>query len=167
MAEPTSGAGTYTEPVKTKRTPRVGKSFSSRNPTPIGAIGLVFLIVLVYAAFNATKLPLIGGGTQYTAYFTESANLKSGDDVRIAGVKVGEVQDVTLSGPKVKVTFTVKDGWVGNQSTIDIRLKTLLGAKLLDINSVGTKAQDSHDAIPRSPVSTHHAASAPTSGGRK
>jgi phospholipid/cholesterol/gamma-HCH transport system substrate-binding protein len=152
MADPTSSAATdsgqYSKPIKTKRVPRVGKSFTSRNPTPIGAIGLVFLIVLVYAAFNATKLPLIGGGTQYTAYFTEAAGLKSGDDVRIAGVKVGEVQGVGLSGAKVKVTFTVKDGWVGNQSTIDIKLKTLLGAKLLDVNSIGTKSQDSHQAIP-------------------
>src|SRR3954469_16297059 len=75
-------------PLTTRKAPKIGKSFSSRNPTPIGAIGLVFLLVLLLAAFNAAKLPLIGGGTVYSAYFTESANLKSGDDVRIAGIKV-------------------------------------------------------------------------------
>jgi phospholipid/cholesterol/gamma-HCH transport system substrate-binding protein len=138
-----------TQPLMTRKTPRLGKSFSSRNPTPIGAIGLVFLLVLLYAAFNAASLPLIGGGTAYSAYFTESANLKSGDDVRIAGVKVGTVQDVTLDKTlgMVKATFTVKDGWVGDQSTIDIKLKTLLGAKYLAINSVGSSAQDPSQTI--------------------
>lgn len=136
-------------PVKTRRTARLGKSFSSRNPTPIGAIGLVLLLALLYAAFNVSSLPLIGGGTEYSAYFTESANLKSGDDVRIAGIKVGTVQDVSIDQQKglVKVTFTVKDAWVGDQSTVDIKLKTLLGAKYLNVNSVGINAQPAGQVI--------------------
>jgi phospholipid/cholesterol/gamma-HCH transport system substrate-binding protein len=136
-------------PVKTRRAPRVGRSFSSRNPTPIGAIGLVFLLVLLYAAFNVEHLPLIGGGTVYHAEFTESASLKAGDDVRIAGVKVGEVQSVSIDTTKnlVKVAFTVKNGWVGDQSTVDLKLKTLLGEKYLSINSEGTKSQPSGQTI--------------------
>jgi phospholipid/cholesterol/gamma-HCH transport system substrate-binding protein len=149
-------------PVQTRRTPRIGRSFSSRNPTPIGAIGLVFLLVLLLAAFNASKLPLIGGGTQYSAYFAESANLKIGDDVRIAGVKVGKVQSVAIQSPVraangtwpcpkpgcVKATFTVKSGFVGDESTVDIKLKTLLGAKYLNINSLGQDSQDHSNTIP-------------------
>jgi phospholipid/cholesterol/gamma-HCH transport system substrate-binding protein len=128
---------------------RVGRSFSSRNPVPIGAVGLVLLVVSLVAAFNAAKLPLIGGGTEYTAYFTDSANLKSDDGVEIAGVKVGRVQDVVIDTEKalVKVTFTVKDGWVGNESTIDIKIKTLLGAKYLSIESIGGRAQNPDDVI--------------------
>jgi phospholipid/cholesterol/gamma-HCH transport system substrate-binding protein len=139
-----------TAPLTTRKAPRIGKSFSSRNPLPIGVLGLVFILVLLYAAFNASSLPLIGGGTKYTAYFTESANLKTDDDVRIAGVKVGQVQDVTLDQDKglVKATFTVKDGWVGDQSRVDIKLKTLLGAKYLNIDSVGQNKQDPGKAIP-------------------
>src|SRR5436305_9299060 len=137
-------------PLTTRKAPRIGKSFSSRNPLPIGAIGLVFILVLLYAAFNAANLPLIGGGTEYSAYFTESANLKIDDDVRIAGVMVGKVQDVTLDADKgvVKATFTVKDGWVGNESRVEIKLKTLLGAKYLNINSVGHTKQDAGRTIP-------------------
>jgi virulence factor Mce family protein len=146
MAAPTSSptppAGA--EPLTTRKAPRIGKSFSARNPTPIGAIGLVFLLLLLYAAFNASSLPLIGGGTQYTAWFTEAANLRSGDDVRISGVKVGEVQSVSVVRKYglVQATFTVKSGWVGDQSTVDIKLRTLLGAKYLSVNSIGTKPQD-------------------------
>jgi phospholipid/cholesterol/gamma-HCH transport system substrate-binding protein len=141
------------KPLTTRKAPRIGKSFSQRNPLPIGIIGLVFLLVLLVAAFNAEKLPLIGGGTEYSAYFSESANLKPDDPVRIAGVKAGSVEDVGLGRSTacsknhkvqtcVKVTFTVKDGWVGNESTIDLKLKTLLGQKYLNINSSGTSAQN-------------------------
>ncbi|WP_375484250.1 MCE family protein [uncultured Jatrophihabitans sp.] len=143
-----------TEPLTTRKSPRIGKSFSSRNPLPIGIIGLVFLLVLLIAAFNAASLPLIGGGTSYTAYFTDSANLKPDDDVRIAGVKAGKVTDVTLDGDKVKVQFDVKQGWVGDRSTIDLKLKTLLGQKYLSINSTGSKAQPTGDAIGTSRTTT-------------
>jgi phospholipid/cholesterol/gamma-HCH transport system substrate-binding protein len=155
------------KPLMTRKAPRIGRSFSSRNPTPIGAIGLVFLLVLLIAAFNASKLPLIGGGTEYSAYFSESANLRSGDDVRIAGVKVGKVQSVSIVTDKndcvnpnpnitgcVKATFTVKNGFVGDQSTIDIKLKTLLGAKYLNIDSAGQNSQDSGNTIPISRTTT-------------
>jgi phospholipid/cholesterol/gamma-HCH transport system substrate-binding protein len=149
-------------PVQTRKAPRIGRSFSSRNPTPIGAIGLVFLLVLLLAAFNASKLPLIGGGTTYSAYFKEAANLRTGDDVRIAGIKVGKVQSVSVHEPVkgkdgrwpcpkpgcVEAKFTVKNGFVGNQSTVDIKLKTLLGAKYLNINSVGGDGQDHSNTIP-------------------
>jgi phospholipid/cholesterol/gamma-HCH transport system substrate-binding protein len=109
----------------------------------------VLIMVVLWAAFNAGKLPLIGGGTTYTALFTEDAGLQASDDVRIAGVKVGTVSSTSLStyttgadkGTFVKVTFKVKNAYVGNQSTVAIKLKTLLGAKYLAINSVGQAKQ--------------------------
>ncbi|HEV7203615.1 MAG TPA: MlaD family protein [Jatrophihabitans sp.] len=142
--------GVYTKPVETKRVPRVGRSFTSRNPTPIGAIGLVLIAVLLFAAFNAASLPLIGGGTPYTAVFNTSANLKQGDDVRIAGVKVGKVESVTIDRAKgnVRVSFTVKDGWVGNESRAAIKLRTLLGAKYVEIDSSGPTELKSGGTIP-------------------
>lgn len=149
MSGPTPGGpeSSTATPVKTTKVPRIGKSFSSRNPLPIGAIGLAFILAMLVAAFNAESLPLIGGGTTYTAYFTDSANLKANNEVVIAGVKVGKVQDVSISGNTVKVTFTVKSGWIGDKSTVDIKLRTLLGAKYVNINSMGDKAQDPSQPI--------------------
>jgi len=134
---PSHGGST---PLTTRKSPRIGKSFSSRNPTPIGAIGLVLLLGVLWAAFNADKLPLIGGGTAYHALFKESANLRSGNDVRIAGVKVGTVDSVSIyKNDEVKVDFTIKNAFIGNESTASIKIKTLLGAKMLAIDSIGTK----------------------------
>lgn len=136
--------------MKTKKSNVGGKPFSRRNPLPIGAIGLALIAVVLWAAFNAEKLPLIGGGTNYSAYFTEAAGLRSGDQVRIAGVKVGKVESVGLDGNKVKVVFKVKNAFVGDQSTADIKIKTLLGAKYLGVNSIGTSALKPSHTIPTS-----------------
>jgi phospholipid/cholesterol/gamma-HCH transport system substrate-binding protein len=134
--------------MKTRRVNVGGKPFSSRNPTTIGAIGIVLIIVLLWASFNAASLPIIGGGTTYSAYFTDDAGLRANDEVRMAGVKVGKVDSIGLHDGVVKVTFKIKNGRVGNQSTVDIKLKTLLGAKYLSINSLGKDKQNPHATIP-------------------
>jgi phospholipid/cholesterol/gamma-HCH transport system substrate-binding protein len=125
---------------KTRRAPR-GRSFSSRNPTVIGAIGLVVVAALLWAAFNASKLPIIGGGTVYSAQFSEAAGLRPNDEVRVAGVKVGTVTSLGLEGDHVKVTFRVKHAFIGDRSTLAIKIKTLLGAKYLAVDSLGDAKQ--------------------------
>ncbi len=134
--------------MKTRKVSVGGKPFSARNPLPIGAIGLVMIVALLWAAFNASSLPIIGSGTTYTAYFTEDANLQPNDVVLVAGVKVGQVETTDLDGSRVKVTFKIKNAFIGNASTYEIKLKTLLGSKYLSINSMGTQPQNPHDAIP-------------------
>lgn len=47
----------------------------------------------------------------------------------------------------VTVDFTIKDGFVGDRSTVAIKLRTLLGAKYLAIDSVGSKSQDAGKMI--------------------
>ncbi|GAA3433416.1 hypothetical protein GCM10018954_030190 [Kutzneria kofuensis] len=81
------------------------KPFRERNPIAIGAIGLTVIALLMLAAFFADDLPIIGGGTTYSADFSEAAGLVPGNEVRIAGVKVGKVRSVGLDGDHVKVDF--------------------------------------------------------------
>ncbi|MGW0288403.1 MCE family protein [Streptomyces tuirus] len=114
------------------------KAFRDRNPVVIGAAGLTALALLTAAAFNADSLPLIGGGETYSAAFSEAGGLKPGDEVRIAGVKVGKVEEVDLAGDHVEVTFKVKgDPEVGSQTGASIRVKTILGAKYLALHPKG------------------------------
>jgi phospholipid/cholesterol/gamma-HCH transport system substrate-binding protein len=126
------------------------KPFRDRNPYAIGIISLTVLVLLFVAAFYSDNLPIIGGGTTYSADFAEDAGLQSGDDVRIAGVKVGKVTSIGLDGDHVKVTFQVKNAWIGDQSTADIKIKTLLGAKYLAVDPQGTNALNPGTAIPAS-----------------
>ena len=126
------------------------KPFRERNPYAIGIISLSVIVLVLVAAFYSDNLPIIGGGTTYSADFTEDAGLQTGDDVRIAGVKVGKVTSIGLENDHVKVTFQVKNAWVGDQSSADIRIKTLLGAKYLSVDPEGTAALNPDTAIPTS-----------------
>lgn len=124
------------------------KSFQKRNPVPIGIVGLVAIALFITAALNTEKLPIIGAGTVYTAEFKEAAGLIEDDSVRIAGVKVGSVQSVELAGDRVRVSFKVKDAWVGSRSTAAIKIQTVLGSKYLALNPLGKKQLDPSTSIP-------------------
>jgi phospholipid/cholesterol/gamma-HCH transport system substrate-binding protein len=126
------------------------KALRERNPIAIALIGLVVIALIVWVAFNAGNLPLIGGGTGYTAYFTEAAGLTPGNEVRVAGVTVGKVTGVSLDGDQVKVTFDVKNTWVGDESTVAIDIKTILGSKYLALDPLGAASQNPSAPIPAS-----------------
>lgn len=124
------------------------KPIRERSPIAVAVVGLVILLGLGSAAYAADDLPVIGGGTTYSADFTESAGLSSGNEVRVAGVKVGKVTGVSLGRGTVKVSFRVKDTWVGNASHASIMIKTLLGEKYLAVDPLGTAKQDPAKRIP-------------------
>ncbi|WP_329402524.1 MCE family protein [Streptomyces melanogenes] len=124
------------------------RPLAERHPVAIAVVGLLSMTLIGLLVYNVKALPFLGGGTRYTADFKESAGLHPGDEVRIAGVKVGEVNAVGLDGPKVKVAFTVKDAWVGDASTVGIAIRTLLGSKYLAVDPRGTAAQNPHRRIP-------------------
>ncbi|MFF3286000.1 MCE family protein [Streptomyces sp. NPDC003023] len=113
--------------------------FRERNPVMIGAVGITTLALLTAAAFNADSLPVIGAGDTYSAAFSEAGGLKPGDEVRIAGVKVGKVEEVDLDGDHVKVVFKVKgEPEFGTKTGAAIRIKTILGAKYLALQPKGS-----------------------------
>jgi phospholipid/cholesterol/gamma-HCH transport system substrate-binding protein len=126
------------------------KPIRERNPIAVAVAGLAILAVIALLTYFSSDLPFIGGGTGYTAYFSEAAGLQPGNEVRIAGVTVGQVTGVSLTGDKVAVTFRVKDEWVGNKTTAAIDIKTLLGDKYLALDPMGSRRQDPASPIPRS-----------------
>ena len=65
-----------------------------------------------------------------------------GAAVQVSGVKVGQVRDIDLDGPRVLVTFTVDDDIaVGDRSEAAIKTKSLLGAKFLELTPRGEGSQ--------------------------
>ena len=125
------------------------RSFQNRNPVPIALVGIAVLALAFIAALNSEDLPVIGGGTTYSADFSEASGLQKDNDVRIAGVKVGKVSDIALDGDKVKVSFKVKDAWLGDRTTAAIKIKTLLGQKYLSLDPEGEKTLNPGTVIPR------------------
>ena len=129
--------------------PRDEHSFRERNPVIVGAVSLAVIAAFILAAFRAQDLPLIGGGDTYYAAFTESGGLKANDEVRIAGVRVGKVEEVALDGDHVKVTFRVeKSADFGDDTHAAIKVKTLLGAMYLALEPSGSGQMAEGDEIP-------------------
>lgn len=115
------------------------RSFRDRDPLRIGIAGLAAIGVTLVLAFNVGDLPLIGGGEDYSAAFSEAGGIREGDDVRIAGVTVGEVSGIDLERGHVRVDFRVtKDVSFGPLTGASIRIKTLLGEKYLSLEPRGT-----------------------------
>lgn len=123
------------------------KSLKDRDQATVGAVAIVLIVLSVLVAFNADDLPIIGGGTTYTAEFAESAGLRPGNEVRLAGVKVGDVRGVELERNKVVVDFRVQDVSLGDRSVVAIEIKTLLGDKYLALTSAGDGQQPPNDRI--------------------
>lgn len=117
------------------------KSFRERRPGPIGVIGTVALLAITALVYFWPDLPGLNG-TTYEAEFSEAAGLRPDDEVRVAGIKVGEVTDVELDVDRVLVTFRVEDAWVGDHTTAAIKIKTLLGRKFLALHPTGGGEQD-------------------------
>ncbi|HEY2058808.1 MCE family protein [Amycolatopsis sp. NBC_01480] len=120
------------------------------NPVRTALIGLVVLALAFVTALNAPDLPVIGDGTTYAAEFTEAAGLQAGNDVRIAGVKVGRVSAIGLNGARVRVSFKVKGAWLGDTTGAAIKLKTVLGQKYLALDPEGSGTLDPDQPIPSS-----------------
>ncbi|MFB9923314.1 MCE family protein [Amycolatopsis halotolerans] len=110
---------------------------------------MTVLVLGVLTALRAPDLPIIGDGTAYAAEFSEAAGLASGNDVRIAGVKIGRVSEVSLDGASVRVSFRVSGAWLGDRTSAAIRIKTVLGQKYLALDPVGAGSLDPDTPIPR------------------
>ncbi|MFP5576976.1 MAG: MCE family protein [Acidimicrobiia bacterium] len=108
------------------------KSFRDRNPYLVGIISVLVLGSATGFAFLVGTLNLLEDAYPMEAVFTDASGLRSGDDVKIAGVKVGRVTglDVDRAIGAVTVSWVVDDGVeVGDGARAEIALSSLLGAK--------------------------------------
>lgn len=75
-------------------------------------IGLtLFMIValtLTWLVYVSLRRDVAGNTAPYSAVFTDVYGLREGDDVRMAGVRVGRVEKIELDGKLAKVSFVVQ-----------------------------------------------------------
>ena len=126
----------------------MSRQVRSLNPMPIGIGVIVLVVVLMWTALNVGRLPFLGGGTEYSAAFSEAAGLKAGNDVMVGGVKVGEVSSVALEGTHVRVEFTAEQVRISGEPRLEIGIGTLLGNKFLDLDPGRGGEWDPDEQIP-------------------
>ena len=110
----------------------------SRNSTTIAAgikLGIFTVVSILVTGLLAVIMGNIGfgGGTTYQAIFTTASMLQKGDDVRVAGVSVGEVKNVEhYHRTEALVTFRVQsDVPLTTASLAEIRFLNLVGDRYL------------------------------------
>ncbi len=132
----------------TKLPPKKSRRFAGkRSARSVGVLGIVVLLMLTLSAFYLKDLPMVGAAPQYTVQFSEAAGVKAGNEVRVAGVKVGEVTDVRLDGDKVLMRMRVENTWIGDKTQATIQIKTVLGQKYIALNPKGTKLANPRDTL--------------------
>jgi phospholipid/cholesterol/gamma-HCH transport system substrate-binding protein len=102
-------------------------------------VGVVVAVFLYLTLAQAT----IGPSNSYSALMTNVSGLQSGDVVRVAGVRVGQVDGLDVVGHnEIKVDFHVStDQHLSNQTRVLIRYENLLGSRYLELSQppgVGT-----------------------------
>ena len=85
-----------------------GRNYSGPAPWIFGLLIVALLAIGSYLAY-AKELPWSSPAYEITATFENSATIRTGSPVRIAGVEVGKVSDVELDGELAKVTFSVSE----------------------------------------------------------
>lgn len=126
------------------------KSFAERNSVVIGILGSAVLVLALLLSLTFQNLPFFNNGTGYTAMFTESGGLQSGDDVIVSGMVVGKVGGVSLDNGHVRIDFTVTDSNVhlGNETTAMISTETVLGKRGLRLTPNGSGVLPAGGTIP-------------------
>ncbi|MBZ4509525.1 MlaD family protein [Mycobacterium avium] len=109
-----------------------------RNPMFWGVNALAIIVVL---ALTAAAVYVSPPGEKSVVFFTDdAASVRPGEDVRIAGITVGRVKDLSIEPNQVKVRASVdSSAFVGDQSQIQVRMLTVVGGYYVNLVSLGNK----------------------------
>ncbi|WP_285032756.1 MlaD family protein [Mycolicibacterium sp. lyk4-40-TYG-92] len=101
--------------------------------------GIVTLALVAVVAGAASLLYVSPPGQKTVTFYTDdTASVQPGDQVRIAGIAVGKVKDVSLEANRVRVSARVDNSaFVGNKSTVEVRMLTVVGGYYVDLISLG------------------------------
>lgn len=120
-----------------------------------GFIGAVLIMLIIAVGLNPDQLIQRATMVRYQAVFAEAGGLAEGNDVIISGVKVGSVSKVSLYNGDALVSFNLR-GTVRLRShtTAHIRSGSLLGQRVLALESAGNGTLHPLDVIPLSRTSS-------------
>jgi phospholipid/cholesterol/gamma-HCH transport system substrate-binding protein len=116
-----------------------------------GVIGVVFIVLVIAVGLQPQQLWSLASSIRYQALFSEAGGLAKGNPVLVSGVKVGTVSDIELKNGEALVTFNVPGKvTLGSDTTAHIRTGSLLGERVLTLESAGRGTMRPMDVIPTS-----------------
>lgn len=110
-------------------------SMRRRGPLLGLCLFLVVSTVLTWLVYVTLRRDVSGPVGSYSAVFTDVFGLREGDDVRVAGVRVGRVQAVELQGTLAKVSFVVQEGHRLTTATVaSVNYQNIVGQRYLALD---------------------------------
>lgn len=73
-------------------------------------VALALLVAVVIAGTSVLVRQSVFGPTMITAYFTSATAIYPGDEVRVAGVKVGTITNIEPAGGQARLTLAINHG---------------------------------------------------------
>jgi phospholipid/cholesterol/gamma-HCH transport system substrate-binding protein len=123
--------------------------YHGSNLIRAGFIGLVLIVLVIAVGLQSQRLTTLATAVRYQALFSEAGGLVAGNAVTVSGVKVGTVSNVALDKGDALVTFSIGGNVpLGSDTTAHIRTGTLLGERVLTLESAGSGRLHSADVIP-------------------
>lgn len=130
-----------------------------------GFIGVVLIVLIIAVGLQPERLYQWATSLRYQALFTEAGGLAVGNDVTVSGIKVGSVSSIELENGDALVSFTIDGRYaLGSDSTAHIRTGTLLGERVLALESKGTGTLDRREVIPITRTSSPYSLTDAVSG---
>jgi len=115
---------------------RIIKPLNQYNPLWLGVVAAAIGVLLLVGTFAVGTLGF--GDDRYEAEFAHTAGIRPGDEVRIAGIGVGQVTGTRLEGDHVVVSFRTNDDvHLGRDTKAVVKLATLLGGRYLELQPAG------------------------------
>ena len=100
------------------------------------AVSILFIALL----YNTMANNVDGDVVEYDAVFADVSGLRTGDDVRVAGVKVGRVQSIEVQGRDARVGFVLaEDQPLLDTTDLVIRYQNLLGQRYVSMVQTGER----------------------------
>ncbi|MET4432748.1 MCE family protein [Mycolicibacterium sp. 624] len=125
-----------------------------------GFMGVVLAILIIAVGLQPERILAYATSLQYKALFSEAGGIIVGNDVTLSGIKVGAVTDVSLDNGDALVAFTINGKYpLGSETTAHIKTGTLLGERVLSLESSGSGKLDRTEAIPVSRTSSPYSLS--------
>jgi phospholipid/cholesterol/gamma-HCH transport system substrate-binding protein len=105
------------------------------------SIFMVVAIALTWMVYVTLRRDVAGSTVPYSAMFTDVFGLREGDDVRMAGVRVGRVEKIELDGDLAKVSFVVQSQQQLLGTTVaSVTYQNIVGQRYLGL-SLGTTGE--------------------------
>ncbi|MCT7659275.1 MCE family protein [Mycobacterium deserti] len=123
--------------------------YQGRHLIRSGFMGVVLVVLVIAVGLAPERLVALATQIRYQALFADAGGVAVGNDVVVSGTKVGNVSGIALQGRNALVTFTI-DGTVelGSDTTAHVRTGTLLGERVLTLESEGDGTMSPLDVIP-------------------